>query len=188
LFVILKKSPDYGQPVRREFTRLVIPVEFGIFGGNGDYFVIGIARVDHGHETDHSGVHEGERNHRFLTEHQNIEGIVIFGERLRDEAVVRGIKDGGVKNTVHADYSTGFVELILNVGVKRDFDDGIELVGNLVAGTQVVPGMSHGSLSSCDEIAGSLYYAGGSASGVLRQFALRSRNRSTCSQAKWVDS
>jgi hypothetical protein len=69
---------------------------------------------------------------------------VIFGERLRDEAVVRGIKDGGVKNTVHADYSTGFVELILNVRVQRDFDDGVEFVGNLIAGTEVMPRMSHG--------------------------------------------
>src|SRR5579862_5499841 len=83
---------------------------------------------------------------------------MIFSEGLRDEAVVRRIKDGGVKNTVHADYSASFVEFILNVGVQRDFDDGVKFVGNLIAGTQVVPGMSHGSLSGCDENARRLYY------------------------------
>jgi hypothetical protein len=83
----------------------------------GDYLVIGIARIDHGHEANHPGMHKGERNHRFLAEHQNIERIVIFGERLRDETVVRGIKDGGIKNAVNADYSTGFVELVPNVRV-----------------------------------------------------------------------
>jgi hypothetical protein len=97
---------------------------------------------------------------------------MIFSECLRDEAVVRGIKDGGIKNAVHADYSTGFVELILDVRVQRDFDDGVEFVGNLVAGTQVMPGMSHGSLSNRDEIAGQLYY--------VYYARLRSRARTRC--------
>jgi len=154
----------------------MISVEFWIFGGDGDYLVIGIARIDHGHEADHSGVHDGEGNHRFLAEHENIERIVIFGECLRDEAVVRGIKDGGVKNAVRADYSTGFVELILNVRVQRDFDDGVEFVGNLVAGTQVMPGMSNRNLSGCDESAGQLYYdCSRSGAGTGRD--VRRRNR-----------
>ena len=83
--------------------------------------MIGIARIDHGHEANHPGMHKGERNHRFLAEHQNIEKIVIFGERLRDETVVREIKDGKIKNAAHANYFTGFVELIPNVRVAAGF-------------------------------------------------------------------
>jgi hypothetical protein len=83
---------------------------------------------------------------RFLAENEHVERIVIFGERLRYEAVVRGIEDRGVKNTIHADHSTGFVELILNVRVQRDFDDGVEFVGDLTARAEIVPGMGHRSL------------------------------------------
>src|SRR3984885_9077222 len=90
LFVILEETPQHEQTVGRHFSGLMIRTELGIFGGDSDDFMVRLAGIDHGHEADGAGVDDGKGYDGFLAEHQNIERIVVFGERLRDEAVVGG--------------------------------------------------------------------------------------------------
>jgi hypothetical protein len=110
--------------------------------------MIGLAPVDHGHETDGAGVNDGERHDRILAEHEHVEGIVVFCQRLRDEAVVRGIVDGGIENAIEFDQAAGFVEFVLHARSERDLDHAIEFLRELVAGSHVVPGMDHGTVLS----------------------------------------
>src|ERR1700756_5559587 len=88
-------------------------------------------------------MNDGQRDDCFLAEHEHVERVVIFGERLRDESVVRGIVDRGVENAVEADQAAGFVELILHAYAVRDLDYGVEFLWESVAGSDVVPGMDH---------------------------------------------
>jgi hypothetical protein len=120
--------------------------------------VIRNAGIDHGHEADGARVHDRERDDGFLAEHENVERIVVFCERPGNEAVVGGIKDGRVKDAVHANNAALLVELVLDVCVQWNFDDSLELVRHFVTGTQVVPGMCHRNLVRHGETAGRLYY------------------------------
>ena len=75
--------------------------------------------------------------------HEHVERIVVFGERLRNEAVVRGIVDGGIEDAVEVDQAAGFVEFVLDAGAEGNLDDAVEFLRQLVAGSHVVPGMDH---------------------------------------------
>ena len=132
----------------------MIGVVLGIGGGDGDDFVIDGAGIDHGHQTDGAGVHDGERGDGNLTKHQNVERIVILGERLRDEAIVCGIVHRGVKYAIHFDDAAGFVEFVFDAGAQRDFDDGLKFVRDVFAGAEVMPGMHpNSSENNCSEVA-----------------------------------
>ena len=52
LFVILEKAAEHGQAVRGHFAGFAVDVELGVFGGDGDDFVVFFAAVDHGHQAD----------------------------------------------------------------------------------------------------------------------------------------
>jgi hypothetical protein len=106
--------------------------------------VILLAGVDHGHEPNGAGVDDGERHHGFLAEHQHIERIVVFGQRLRDEAVVRRIVNGRIEDAIELDQAAGFIQFVLHTGAEGDLDHAIEFLRELVAGSYVVPGMDHG--------------------------------------------
>jgi hypothetical protein len=143
LFVVLKKAAEHEQAVRRHLGGLAVGIELGIFGGNGDDFVILLAGVNHGHQPNGAGVNDGEWNYRLLAEHQHIERVVVFGEGLRDESVVGRIVDGRVEDTVEADQAAGLVQFILHAGTEGDFDNAIEFVRQFVAGSYVMPRMDH---------------------------------------------
>jgi len=88
-------------------------------------------------------VDEGERDDSFLAEDEDVERVVVFGEGLRDEAVIGGVVDSGVENAIEADESAGFIEFIFHAGAEGDLDHAIEFFWKLVAGSDVVPGMDH---------------------------------------------
>src|SRR5580700_9690827 len=73
LLVVLEESAHHGELVGRQLAGFVVGVVFGIGGGDGDDFVIDGAGIDHGHQTDSAGVHDGERGDGNLTKHQNVE-------------------------------------------------------------------------------------------------------------------
>ncbi len=75
--------------------------------------------------------------------HQHVERIVVLGQRLRDEAVVRRVIDGRVEHAIELDQAALLVELVLHARAERDFDDGVELLRQVLAGSDVVPCMSH---------------------------------------------
>src|SRR5262249_12143465 len=108
-----------------------------------DDFVVAGAGVRHGHNTDSAGFDESEWLNGLLAEDEDVEGIVVFGIGLRDESVVGRIEDGGVDDAVHLEQASGFVELVLDVGAERNFDDDLEVARQIFAGRNVVPSMEH---------------------------------------------
>ena len=146
LFVILEESADHGEFVGRELAGFVIGVVLGIGGGDGDDLVVYGAGIDHGHQADGARVHDGQRGYGHLAEDQNVERVVVFGEGLGNESVIRGIVDGGIQDAIHFDDAAGFVELIFNAGAEGNFDDSLEFARDVFAGTEVVPRM-HGKSS-----------------------------------------
>jgi hypothetical protein len=89
-------------------------------------------------------VNQRQRNYRLLAQHQNVQRIVILGQRLRNEAVIRWIVHRRIQHPVQLDQAAGFVQLILHAGAKGNLDHRKEFQRQLVAGRNVVPGMSHG--------------------------------------------
>src|SRR5262249_40547484 len=141
--VVLKKTAENEQSMRRQVACFEIFAEFGIFGGDGDDFVVACARVDHRHYADSSCLNERKRLDWFLAKNEDIEGIVVFGIRLRDEAVVCRIKNGGMNDAVDLEQAGRFVELIFDVGAERNFNDSLEIAGNFGAGGNVMPCVNH---------------------------------------------
>ena len=143
LFVILKESAQHEEAVGRHGGGFAVGIELGILGRDRDDLVILFAGVDHGHQSDGASVDDGQRDDGFLTENKDIERIVVFGECLRNEAVIRWVVDSGIKNAIEANQAAGLVEFILHTGAERDFDHTIEFLGKFVARSHVVPRMDH---------------------------------------------
>jgi hypothetical protein len=146
LLVVLEEAPKYEHAVRGKVAGFDVFAEFGVVGGYGDDFVVAGAGVDHGHYTDGAGFDEGERLDRFLAEDEDVERVVVFGVGLRDEAVVGGIEDGGVDDAVDLEEAGGFVEFVFDVGAEGNFDYGLEIAGEFLAGGNVVPCMHHAGI------------------------------------------
>ena len=101
------------------------------------------AHVDHRHQANRPSLHQRERGDRFLTEHQNIERVVVFGQRLRNEPVVGRVIHRRVENPVELQQPGLFVELVLDARPHGDLDDGDELGREFLARSDIVPGMNH---------------------------------------------
>jgi hypothetical protein len=117
----------------------------GSSGGDGDDLVVLLAHVNQGHQADGAGVDDGQRHDRLLAQHQHVERIVVLGQSLGDESIVGRVVDGGVENAVEFDQAAGLVELALHAGAEGTFNDRLELARQLIAGSDVVPGMDHES-------------------------------------------
>ena len=63
-----------------------------------------------------------QRNDCFLAEDENVERIIIFGKRLRNEPVVGRIVDGGIQDAIELDQAAGLVEFVFHARSKRNFD------------------------------------------------------------------
>jgi hypothetical protein len=112
--VVLEKPSQHNQAVRRHFRGLVVGVKLGILGGDGNDFVVRLAGVDHRHQPDGSPMNDGERHHAFLAEHEDIERIIIFCQRLRDETVVGGIINRRIEDAIQLNESARFVQFVLD--------------------------------------------------------------------------
>ena len=145
LLVVLEKTAKDEEAVRRKIARFDVIAELGVARGHGDDFVVAGAGVDHGHDPDGAGFDERERLDRLLAKNEDVEGIVVFGISLRNEAVVRRIKNGGVDDAVHFEETGLFVELVFDVRTERNFDDGLEVARDFGSGRNVVPCVEQGA-------------------------------------------
>ena len=84
--------------------------------------MIFLAGVDHRHQADRARVDDRQRNDRFLAENENVERIVVFGERLRNETIVRGIVDGGIQDAIELDEAADFIEFVFDARSEGNFD------------------------------------------------------------------
>jgi len=79
----------------------------------------------------------------FLAEHEDIERIIIFCQRLRDETVVGGIINRRIEDAIQLNESARFIQFVLDARNEWDLDDAVEFLWKLVAGSHVVPRMNH---------------------------------------------
>ena len=93
---------------------------------------------------DGAGVDDGQGHHGLLAQHQHIERVVVFGQSLRNESVIRGIVHRRIQDAIEFDQAAGLVQFVLHAGAERNLDDGVELLRKFAAGSHVVPGMDHG--------------------------------------------
>src|SRR6185369_14791169 len=94
-------------------------------------------------QPDRPRVYQRERHHRLLAEHEHIKRIIVFGQCLRNEAIIRRIIDSGIEHSVQLDQSALLVELVLHTRSKRYLDESVELTRQSFAGGYVMPGMDH---------------------------------------------
>ena len=79
--------------------------------------------------------------HRILAEHQYVERVMIFGQRSRNEPVIGGIKDRRIEHAVHSNQATSFIEFVFDIGPEGNLDYRIELMRDLITGTEIMPGV-----------------------------------------------
>ena len=139
LLVVLEEAAKDEEAVRRKIAGFDVIAEFGVARGNGDDFVVAGTGVHHGHDADGAGFDKCEGLNGLLAENEDVEGIVVFGVGLWDEAVVRGIKNGGVNDAIHLQEAGLFVEFVFDVRTKWNFDDGLEIARDFGTGRNVVP-------------------------------------------------
>ena len=144
LLVILEEPPQHRQPVRRQLLRLAEAVVLRVVHRHRQHLVVLLAAVDHRHQADGTGLHQGQRGHRLLAQHQDVQRIVVFRQGLRDEAVVGRIVDRRVEDAVQLEQPRFLVQLVLDARPHRDLDDRRELGGQMLSGSHVVPGVGHG--------------------------------------------
>jgi hypothetical protein len=89
-------------------------------------------------------LHDGQRQHGFLAQHQDVERVSVFGKSPRNKAVIGGIEHGRVEYAIHSNQTAVLVELILHVRAERNLNHGVEFAGRIVSGRDVVPWMRHG--------------------------------------------
>jgi hypothetical protein len=63
---------------------------------------------------------------RIGTQDQHVERIAIVGQRLRDEAVIGGIENGGMEHAVELQQAGLLVEFVLVGAAQRNFHHGGE--------------------------------------------------------------
>jgi len=143
LLVVLEEALEDKKAVAGQVAGLEIFAEFGVVGGDGDYFVVGGAAVDHGHDADGASFDESERLDGLLAENEDIERIIVFGVGLRDETVIGGIENSGMDDAIDFEEAGGLVEFVFEIGAERNFDDGLEVAGDIFAGRNVVPRVNH---------------------------------------------
>src|SRR5271166_68811 len=144
LLVIEEEAAQHTEAMLWHLAGLVVGVELRIVDCDGDDLVVFLDRVKHRHQANRAGLNQRQRHNRFLAQHQHVEWIVILCQRLRDEAVIGGIIHRGIKHSIQLDEPALLVQFILDAGAERNFDDGIEFPRQVFAGSDVMPGMSHG--------------------------------------------
>src|SRR5690606_31935659 len=78
-------------------------------------------------------------------QHEHVKRIIILGQRLRDEPVIGRVIDGRVEHAVELDEPALLVKFVLHARAEGDLDDGVVLLRDVFAGSDVVPKMNHDS-------------------------------------------
>src|SRR5262249_55728098 len=68
---------------------------------------------------------------------------IVLSIGLRDEAIICGIEDGRMNDTVDSQESSLLVELVLDVGTQRNFDYRLKISRQLFSRRNIVPSVYH---------------------------------------------
>src|SRR5271157_1859084 len=143
LLVVEEEAAQHAEAMLWHLTGLGVGVELRIMGGNSDNLVVFLARINHRHQADGARLNHRKGHNGLLAQDEHVEWIIVFRQRLRNESVIRGIVDRRIEHAIELDKSALLVQFVLHAGAEWDFNDGIELQGQVFAGGDVVPGMSH---------------------------------------------
>lgn len=113
-FVVLEETAQHGQAMARQLLRLPKTIVLRIIDGNSQDFVVLLAAVDHRHQTDGAASDQSERRHGLLTQHQDVEWVVVFGQGLRNEALVSRIVDSRIQNAIQPQKARFLVQFVLD--------------------------------------------------------------------------
>ena len=75
---------------------------------------------------------------------EDVERIVVFMQRARNEAVVARVVHGGIQHAIELELSGILVELVLVARARRNLDDRRDQLRHVGAGGHVAPGIVHG--------------------------------------------
>src|SRR5437867_2081344 len=137
--VVEKKTPHFFHAVRRQLLERVVVRILRIIDVYGDDLVVLFILIAHLHHADGPGPHDGQRNDRFLAEHEHIERVPIVAVSLGDESVIRRVVHGAEENTVDPQQSALLVELVLGLRALGDLDDHRHDLRRAIADRHVVP-------------------------------------------------
>src|SRR3989344_5518212 len=98
-----------------------------VAGGDRDNFFIRLAAVRHVHDADWASRGEDAGHERVRGEQDNVKRVAVVPERLRHEAVVKGIVLRAVHDSVELDDARLLINLILIVRALRDLNDDVHL-------------------------------------------------------------
>ena len=82
--------------------------------------------VGHPHHAHGTNVNPTSREGRVFGEHQHIEWIAVFGERVGDESVFGRVGGGGEEAAIKADPARFVVDFVLIAAATGDLDDDID--------------------------------------------------------------
>ncbi len=91
--VVEEKAAKHLEAMWGEFLCLLKTVEFRVAHRDGKDLMVFLAAVDHGHEADGSRRDQRHRCQRLLTQHQDIQWVIVLGVSLGNESIVRRIID-----------------------------------------------------------------------------------------------
>ena len=78
----------------------------GVIDGHREYLMISLSTIEHCHHADSASVDERQRCHRFLTQNQHIQRIVIFRIRLGNESIIGRVMDRRVQDPVYPEQTS----------------------------------------------------------------------------------
>ena len=111
---------------------LVIGVE--LFNRHGNDFFVHACFVLHQQNADGATAHDGARHHGNAADDENVNGVAIVRQCVRDEAVVGGILHGRVDETINEQCARGLVHFIFHrMPAVGHFDDDIDVMGRIDA-------------------------------------------------------
>jgi len=90
--------------------------------------------VFHHQHADRADVDKATGNELAGVGHQHVDGIAVFGQRVRHEPVVAGIGHRRVQEAIHDQRARFLVHLVLDgLAAVRDFDDDVHVLRGIVA-------------------------------------------------------
>ena len=110
-------------------------------GGHSQYLAVHAGLVFHFQNTNGAARHDNAWNQGYGGDDQHIHRVTVATDGLGDIAIVGRVVHGRAHEAVHKNRASFFVDFVLNgVGVHRNFDNHIELVGGVFSGGDVIEG------------------------------------------------
>jgi hypothetical protein len=117
---------DLVEEMRTQVVERGDVVVHGVVDRHADDLGVGALLVFHPEHAERAGAHPAARERRVFEEHEGVERIAVFRERVGDEAVVGGIDGGGEQPAIESDHVMLVVVLVLVATAARDLHHHVE--------------------------------------------------------------